>query len=85
MYCARARAILPALNDIASQQAQPKEFTREKCKRLLDYVGTYANTTVHYPASNMKLHIDSDAAYLVMPKARCRLAGFLTLDNQTHP
>ena len=78
LYYARAidGTILPALNDIASQQASPTEFTKAKCNRLLDYVATYPNTTVRYRASNMKLHIDSDAAYLVMPKARSRIAGY---------
>ena len=31
---------------------------------------------LRYHASNMHLHIDSDAAYLVAPKARSRIAGF---------
>ena len=31
----------------------------------------------------MCLHVDSDAAYLVLPKARSRLAGYYFLSN--HP
>ena len=50
-----------------------------KCKRLLDHVSKYPNATPRYHASNMILHIDSDAAYLVMPKARSRIAGFFNL------
>ena len=30
----------------------------------------------------MILHVDSDAAYLVLPKARSRIAGFLRLRNK---
>ena len=81
LYHARAidGTLLLALNDNASQQAQPTEYTMVKCKRLLDYVSTYPNVTIRYHASNIKFHIDSDAAYLVMPKARSRVAGFFNL------
>ncbi len=43
---------------------------------LLDYVSTYKHTFLRYHASNMILHVDSDAAYLVAPGAKSRIAGF---------
>ena len=49
----------------------------------MDYVYTYPNTFIRYNASDMVLHIDSDAAYLVAPKARSRVAGYFHLSN--HP
>ena len=58
------------------QQAQPTENTKRKCARILDYVATYPAVILRYHASNMQLHIDSDAAYLVAPKAKSRIAGF---------
>ena len=78
LYYARAldNTILPALNDISTQQSKPTENTLKKCKRLLDYVSTYKHTFLRYYASNMILSVDSDAAYLVAPGAKSRIAGF---------
>jgi hypothetical protein len=50
---------------------------------LMDYAGTYPLAIIRYHASNMVLHIDSDAAYLVLPNARSRYAGHYYLSN--HP
>ena len=85
LYYARAldHTILPALNDIGSQQAKPTENVMKKCKQLLDYVATYPNVAIRFHASDMVLHIHSDAAYLVMPKARSRIAGYFYFDNKT--
>ena len=85
LYYARAidNTILTALNDISSMQASPTENTRNKCRRLLDYVATYPNVSLRYHASDMQLHVDSDAAYLVAPKARSRVAGYYNFPNQT--
>ena len=83
MYYARAvdPTILTALNEIAMQQAKPTKYTMEKCKRLLDYATTYPNGKVCFHASYMVLHIDSDAAYLVLPKARSRIAGHFSMGS----
>ena len=83
LYYARAldHTMLPALNDIGSQQAKPTENTMKKCQQLLDYAATYPNVAIRFRASDMILHIHSDAAYLVMPKARSRIAGYYYFDN----
>ena len=85
MYYGRAldNTILPALNKISSTQAQPTQKTKEKAQRLMDYLNTYPSAYIRYYASDMVLHIDTDAAYLVAPKARSRVAGFFHLSN--HP
>ena len=49
----------------------------------MDYVNTYQHAYIRYKASDMVLHIDSDAAYLVAPKARSRVAGYFHLSD--HP
>ena len=54
-----------------------------KCKRLLDYVATFSQVFLRYNASNMILNIDSDAAYLVAPEAKSRIAGYFHLNNST--
>ena len=43
---------------------------------LLDYLSTYPNTKIRYTKSDIILHLDSDAANLVAPKARSRVAGY---------
>ena len=45
---------------------------------LLDYLATFPNAKVQYKASDMILNVDSDAAYLVVPHAKSRIAGYYT-------
>ena len=83
LYYARAldSTMLPALNQIGSQQAQPTQLVMKKIQRLMDYANTYQHAYVRFYASDMQLMIDSDAAYLVLPKARSRIAGYFRLAN----
>ena len=85
LYYSRAvdPTILPALNSIASSQSKPTQLTKSDVSMLLDYCATYPNATIRYYASDMVLHVDSDAAYLVLPNARSRYAGHFYLSN--HP
>ena len=78
LYYARAvdNTILPALNEISATQSKPTLLTNEKINMLLDYLSTYPDAKIRFFASDMVLHIDSDAAYLVAPKARSRIAGY---------
>lgn len=89
LYYSRAvdPILLPALNEIAMQQSAPTQNTMNKCNQLLDYVATYPNATIRYKASKMILQVDTDAAYLVLPKARSRCAGhyYLTNDSLDNP
>ena len=45
----------------------------------MDYLHTYPNAYIHFYASDMILHVDSNAAYLVAPKVRRRIAGYFHL------
>ena len=78
LYYARAvdPTILPALNEISYSQASPTKLTTKKCNQLLDYLHTHPNATLRYYKSDMCLTIDSDAAYLVAPGAKSRIAGY---------
>ena len=78
LYYARAldNTILPALNDIYTQQRKLTENTLKKSKILLDYVSTYKNTFLRYYASNMVISVDSDTAYLVSPCAKSWITVF---------
>ena len=52
----------------------------------MDYAHTYPNSVIRYHTSNMRLHIDSDAAYLIIPNARNRGAWHFYLSNHlTNP
>ncbi|GFH54654.1 hypothetical protein CTEN210_11130 [Chaetoceros tenuissimus] len=85
LYYARAvdPTMLVALNEIGQQQAKPTEKTLQACKILLDYAATYPNTKIRYYASDMILHCDSDAAFLVSPNAKSQYAGYFYLGNKT--
>ena len=74
-------SILPALNDISRDQSKPTHDTMTRAKRVLDYCATYPNVYIRYHASPMVLSIDSDAAYLVAPEARSRIAGYFYLSK----
>jgi hypothetical protein len=67
--------MLVSLNDISTTQSAPTEATEQECNQLLDYAATHPNATIRYYASDMILKADTDAAYLVLPKARSRVAG----------
>ena len=84
LYYARAieSPILPALNEIAHRQSTPTKNTMEKCTMLLDFCASHPNATIRYHASDMVLHIDTDAAYLVLPGAKSRIAGYYYLSGR---
>jgi len=85
LYYGRAMdgTILTSLNDIGSQQAKPTEDTNQEAAWLLDYLHTHPDAVLLFKASDMILYVDSDAAYLVKPNAKSRMAGFYYLS--THP
>ena len=85
LYFGRAidSTMLVALNEIAAYQSSPMQFISSKCNQLLDYVATFLNAKLHFTASNMILHVDSDTAYLVQDRAHRRIAGHYILSS--HP
>ena len=67
-----------------NEQAKPTETTNNDANALMDYVFTHPAAKLRYVKSDMQLHVDSDAAYLVAPKAKSRVAGYYNLsDKQT--
>ena len=83
LYYARALdpTMLRALNEISRVQARPTKDNMEKSKWFLDCAATCINAIIRYYASQMIFHIDSDAAYLVMPEARSVYAGSFYLSD----
>jgi hypothetical protein len=77
LYYARAvdPTVLMPLNDIATEQTKATERTQAATNQLLDYLDTHPDATIRYHASDMILHIHSDASYLSVSNARSRLGG----------
>jgi hypothetical protein len=76
--------MLVALGSLAAAQAQGTQATAKACTKLLNYAATHPEATIRFKASDMILHIHSDASYLSEPKARSRVGGYFYLGNGTH-
>jgi hypothetical protein len=74
--------MLPAIGTLASQQAHGTKATLEALTQLLNYCATYLHAKVRFIASDMVLHIHSNASYLSTPKARSCFAGYQFLSHR---
>ena len=85
LFYARAvdSTMLTAISAIATQQAKGTKATMDAIIHLLNYCATHPDAAVRFHASDMILHIESDASYLTAPKARSRVGGYHYLS--THP
>jgi hypothetical protein len=92
-----ARAVDPTLimpiNVLASEQSNATEVTADKVIKLLNYCNTHPETKIRYHASDMILHIHSDASHLSENEAKSRAGVFFiwetppktTKNSQTGP
>jgi hypothetical protein len=82
-----ARAVDPTLimpiNVLASGQSNATDVTSDKVIKLLNYCNTHPETKIRYHASNMILHIHSDASYLSENEAKSRAGGFFYMGSDT--
>jgi hypothetical protein len=82
-----ARAVDPTLimpiNVLASEQSKARESTANKVIKLLNYCNTHPETKISYHASDMILHIHSDASYLSANEAKIRSGGFFCMGSDT--
>ena len=60
-------------NELASAQAQGTEATKLALLKLLDYCATHDDVKIRYFASEMVLHLHSDASYLSASRSRSRV------------
>ena len=74
--------MLVAIGEIATQQAKGTQTTLQAVTHLLNYSATHPDATIRYIASDMCLHVDSDASYLSVSKARSHVVGFHYLSSQ---
>ena len=81
LYYARAvdPTLLVALGSIASDQNKPTASTAAAITQILNYVATHPLAMIKYTASQMILHVHSDASYLSEKKARSRAGGHFFL------
>jgi hypothetical protein len=84
-YYARAvdPTVLMPLNGITTEQTKATEKTQAATNQMLDYLATHPDTNIRYHASDMILHIHSDASYLSVSNVQRRLGGLLSLGNKS--
>ena len=87
LYYARAidNTMLVAISTLASVQAHGTQATMDAAIHLLNYCATHRNATIQFRASDMVLHVHSDASYLSVHGARSRVGGFFFLSEQPPP
>jgi hypothetical protein len=89
-----ARAVDPTLimpiNVLASEQSKSTAATAataataDKVIKLLTYCNTHPDTKIRYHASDMKLHIHSDASYLSEKESKRRAGGFFNMGSSAN-
>ena len=67
--------VLPSLNTIADQQANPTQNTESAITHFMDYSGTNPTPIVQYKSSDKLIHIASYALHLSRPWACSRTGG----------
>jgi hypothetical protein len=80
-----AQAVDPTLimpiNVLASEQSNATEVTADKVIKMLNYCNTHPETKIRYHASDMILHIHSNASYLSENEANSRAGGFFYMGS----
>jgi hypothetical protein len=71
------------INVLASEQSNATEVTADKVIKLINYCNTHPDTKIRYHASEMILHIHSDASYLSENEAKSRAGAFFYMGNTT--
>jgi hypothetical protein len=69
------------INVLASEQSNATEVISDKVIKLLNYCNTHPETKIWYHASDMILHIHSDASYLSESEAKSRAGGLFYMGN----
>jgi hypothetical protein len=87
LFYARAvdSTMLLSLNALAAAQKNSTQATVHALVHFLNYCATHPDATLRYRASDMILHIHSDAAYLNETEARSRVGGHHFLGDRATP
>jgi hypothetical protein len=83
LYYARAvdPTMLHILSNLAASQTHGTQATTIQMVHFLNYCATYPDVNLRYGASDMILHVYSDASYLTEPEARSHAGGHHYLGN----
>jgi hypothetical protein len=83
LYYARTSdpTLIMPINILASEQSNATEITADKVIKLINYCNTHPETKICYLASDMILHIHSDASYLSENEAKSRAGGFFYMGD----
>jgi hypothetical protein len=76
--------MLVALGAISSHQSKGTHARGQALTQLLNYAAAHPDATVRYTASDMYLHIHTDASYLSEAKARICAGGTFFLSSKPH-
>ena len=84
LYYTRAidATMIVALGCLAAAQTKGTEATAQAITQLLNYAATHSDAILRFQASDMYLHVHSDASYLSESEAHSRIAGFFFLSDQ---
>jgi hypothetical protein len=84
LYYGRAidNTMLVALGSLAAAQSHGMQATAKAAVHLLNFAATHPNATIQNHASDMCLHVHSDASYLSETNARSRAGGIFFLSNK---
>jgi hypothetical protein len=87
LYYARAvdNTMLVPLGTLAAAQTSATINTEKAITQFLDYAATHPSAVVRYRASDMTLHVHSDASYLSESKARSRAGGIFFMSHTYTP
>ena len=75
--------ILIPLNAIAKEQRKSTKKTQAAADKLMYYLEKHPDETIRHHASDMVMHIHSDASYLSVSKSRSRLGGIFYCGYKT--
>jgi hypothetical protein len=74
--------LLVALRTLSTAQSKETAATAQVITQLLNYYATHPNATIWFIASNMHLHIHSNASYLSEIRSRSRAGGYFFLSDR---
>jgi hypothetical protein len=70
------------MNRGATSEANPTEKTLAAANMFLNYAATHPEAKLQYTASDMVLHIDTDAAFLVQPRTKSQVAEYYFMGSK---
>jgi hypothetical protein len=72
------------INVLAYEQSKATSVTADKVIKILNYCNTHPETKIRYHASDMILHIHSDALYLSEDESKSRAGRFFFMGSSNN-